>query len=160
MISPPPSWHPDDPLPDEGREQFAQLVAIGVTLSAAYRQAIARGDIVDGTARTNGSRMAKEAAVRQRIQTLRAALTTDDLPPEITRRDLATMMQEVTDALERCLDAARAGRISPRSLAAVRRAISVHIGRAQRMDVPAPAAPHEEADDGLLSRLRECRCAT
>lgn len=152
------------PLSDTRREQFANLMSSGLSLSAASREVFGAGQH-EKTAGNRGSTLASRSDVRDRVTFLRkAALATHrDDGREITRGDLLALSVDVTDALMAAADAAEEAGASPRQAQDIRRALTTHAGRVQRLTVHKIARPVEAPHIDLTGpemRLRRCTCLT
>ena len=151
------------PHPDDRRERFAQLVARGTTRADAYRQAIARGDIGENTAKSNGLKIYRDCAVAARIDYVRAVLTAErrveDAP--LDRADLLDLMRHVTDSYQTAILALEAQGGNPATVARLRSDLVLHVGRLHRLSPPKMERP-TGGDDRMievgLDRLHLCAC--
>lgn len=161
LKTPPEDWTPDTPHTDLRRERFAQLIAGGTALSAAYKRT-GTGQMSDGTARSNGWRMSREPAVVARVEWLRI----DNLRQQVDdttafdRATMNTLMGDVTTALEGAISALENAGGNPSTIAQLRSDLVVHVGRLFRQ--PKAKKPHvaigpDHIRDGL-TRLQLCEC--
>ena len=151
------------PHPDQRRERFAQLVARGTTRADAYRQAIARGDIGENTAKSNGMKIYRDCAVAARIENIRAVLTAERKVEEtpLDRADLLDLMRHVTDSYQTAITALESLGGNPATVARLRSDLVLHVGRLHRLAPPRLERPTggdgRMIEDGL-DRLHLCAC--
>ena len=160
-------FDPSQPLPNAKHERFAVLNAGGITAARSYQLAWRPDDpdaIQPPSARSNGYKIGKQPAVAARIAHLRkgALEAVEDNDQDITRDTLAGLMDTVTDALMAAADAAAETGAPPRQQSKIRKLLTTHAGRAQRLKVQAPA-PGRDFSTPLdltpaLERLRLCAC--
>ena len=159
----PADYHGTTPHPDPKRERFAQLVARGTTRAEAYRQAIARGDVGENTARSNGLKIYRQPAVAARIENVRTVLTAErkveDTP--LDRADLLDLMRHVTDSYQTAITALEALGGNPATVSRLRSDLVLHVGRLHRLSPPKmerPTGGHDRMIEDGLDRLHLCAC--
>lgn len=165
MTMVPDTYDGTTPHPDPRRERFCQLVARGEERANAYRQAIARGEVTGGTARSNGLKLYRRPDVQARIAVIRAALSgerqADDAP--LDRDDILELMRSVTESYQTAINALEAMGGNPATVAKLRSDLVVHVGRLHRQAPTKNDRHAASADDNTmfadaLERLPLCAC--
>ena len=157
---------PAQALVNAKHEKFAALLAGGMTGLRAYQLAWHPENpdsIKPDSAKSNAYKIAKVPEVTARVVHLRKEALTgaEEEDQEITRDTLAGLMDTVTDALMSAAEAAAETGAPPRQASKIRKLLTTHAGRAQRLKVQrAPAMRDSEALDlaPALARLPLCGC--
>ena len=156
---------PSLPLASPKHEAFAQAKAAGLSSADSYRAAWGRPDdpdrIAPATARANGYRASKFSGVAERVIWLRRSSLADVVEAgEITREGLGDLMDVVTGALMECAQAVADTGSPHRQASVIRKLVTTHAGRVQRLRPQRRTAPEVVSLDlsPALDRLRVCTC--
>lgn len=140
----PPSWSPDQPHPEPAVEEFCADLATGLAATDSYilhfEAALEGIDPDSSSVRARAHRLQRRPDVEARILHIRMARRK---PVEaLSEADLSRLMVEVTDTLAEAHRSAEEAGAHSSDLAALRKAITTHVGRAGRMR-PAQAVPFD-----------------
>lgn len=152
------------PLANPRHEAFAGLVAEGMDRTAALEESSASSDDRSkGALKVAAHRLFRRKDVQARIAYLRkqAQEAADAASQPFTAAALGSLMGEATWAIRAAHDAAERHGASRQQLTRIRKALTVHAGRVQRLDAPAETPTPSAASFDVyaaLTRLRWCAC--
>lgn len=160
----PPSWAPDQPHPEPAVEEFCTDLATGLGATDSYilhfEDALKGIDPDSSSVRARAHRLQRRPDVEARILHIRKARRK---PVEaISEADLSRLMVEVTDTLSEAHRSAEEAGADASALAALRKSITTHVGRAGRMRpqqaVPFDASTVNRSLVELLGAVPLCTC--
>lgn len=152
------------PLANPRHEVFAGLVAEGMDRTAALEETSVSSDARSkGALKVAAHRLFRRGDVQARVAYLRrqAQGAADAAAQPFTAAALGSLMGEATGAIRAAHDAAERHGASPQQLTRIRKALTVHAGRVQRLDAPAETPTPSAATFDVcaaLTRLRWCQC--
>ena len=145
-------------------EEFARLVASGMTLIESWCQSVEPSVVPTAGRRVSASKAGKRCAERiayLKAHGTRSALVASD-DDALTAERLNELMQATTNTIRVAAEVAQ--RVGALSLAQGLRKVAVtHAGRAQRVERRAPKIDEVDPQvpkDVYLSRLKSCECQT